>query len=162
MNTHKNYGAAGCLIGICLLFVGTVLAQDTEKSVKIKDLPEIVQKTVREQSKGAKVRAISKEVENGKIYYEAEMEVKGHSKAILIAETGAVVEIEEQVALSSLPAGVKAQIVASAGKGKIKRVESTAKPGALTIYEALIIKAGRKFEITVSSDGKLIDKTKNP
>ena len=161
MNTLKSCGATACLI-FCLLFAGAAAAQDSEKRVKMKDLPEAVQKTVREQSNGAKVRGLAKEVENGKTYYEAELTVKGHNKDILIDETGAVVEIEEKVEFSSLPPAVKAQIRASAGKGKIKSVESITKTGAPTVYEALVIKAGRKFEITVASDGKLISQIKNP
>ena len=40
--------------------------QDTEKSVKIEDLPVAVRKTVMEQSKGVKIRGLSQEVKQGK------------------------------------------------------------------------------------------------
>jgi hypothetical protein len=156
MNKLKSCVTAVFFISICLSVAGPARAEDGEKRVKMKDLPEIVQKTVRDQSKGAVVRGLAKEVENGKTFYEAELKVKGHNKDILIDETGTVVEIEEKTALSTLPAAVKAQILNSAGKGKIKHVEAITKNGAPTVYEALVIKAGKKSEIQVASDGTLI------
>jgi hypothetical protein len=49
----------------------------SEKPVKMKDLPSAVQTTVQEQSKGATVRGLSKETDNGKTYYEVELKVTG-------------------------------------------------------------------------------------
>ena len=59
------------LLAICLLLVTATRAQDSEKRVKMKDLPEAVRKTVEEQSRGAKLRGLAKETEDGKTYYEA-------------------------------------------------------------------------------------------
>src|SRR3989449_4591641 len=84
--------------------------QDTEKSVKIEDLPVAVRKTVMEQSKGVKIRGLSQEVKQGKTYYEAELTVNGHKKDVLMDTSGAVVEIEEEVALNSLPPAVRTGI----------------------------------------------------
>ena len=102
-------------------------AQNSEKPVKMKDLPEAVRKTVQEQSNGATLRGLAKEVEDGKTFYEAELKVNGHNKDMLIDPSGTVVEIEEQVAMSALPAEVKATILKNAGKGKITAVESITK-----------------------------------
>jgi hypothetical protein len=156
MNTVKKCGAAVCLISICLLSAGTLRAGDGEKRVKMKDLPEAVQKTVREQGKDAKVRGLSVEVENGKTCYEAELKVKGHGKDILIDENGVVLEVEEKVEFSALPAAVKEQIKKSAGKGKIRRVEAITKGSEPTVYEALVKTGDKKSEIQVAADGKLI------
>jgi len=54
------------------------------------------------------------------------MTVSGHSKDVLI-DVGAVVEIEEQVALDYIPSIVKDGLQAKAGTGKILKVESIAK-----------------------------------
>jgi uncharacterized membrane protein YkoI len=138
------------------LFVGATRAQENEQSVKMKDLPAAVQKTVQEQSKGATVRGLSKEVENGKTYYEVSLKVSGHNKDVLIDSTGAVVEIEEEVALASLPPAVRATIEKNAGKGKIVNVESITKNNALEAYEAHVRTAGKESEIKVAPDGTLI------
>ena len=145
------------LLATSLLF-GTALA--SEKKVKMKDLPEAVRKTVQEQSKGATIRGLAKEVEDGMTFYEAELTVNGHNRDVLIDRTGAVVEIEEQVALSSLPAEVKATIQKAAGKGKITSVESITKNNTLEAYEAHVNTGGKKSEIKVAPNGTLINAEK--
>src|SRR5215467_10945364 len=130
MQSRTNRIAAFLFCASLVISAG-VKAQDSEMRIKMKDLPAAVRKTVEEQSKGATLRSLSKEVENGKTFYEAELKVDGHNKDVLIDATGAVVEIEEQVALSGLPAEVKATIQKAAGKGKITAVESITKNNSL-------------------------------
>lgn len=146
------------VITIGLFMVVVVLGQDNERRVKMKDLPQAVQKTVQEQSQGATIKGFSKEIEHGQTYYEAEMKVNGHGKDVLIDPSGAVVEIEEEVALSALPPDVKAGIEQQAGKGKVLKVESITKDNTIVMYEAVIRKAGKKSEIKVGPDGKLMPK----
>lgn len=140
-----------------LLVVGllvTVQSYSADQRVEMKDLPAAVQKTVLEQSKGATIRGLSKEVENGKTYYEVETTVNGHGRDVLMEPSGAIVEIEEEIALASLPAAARAGLERSAGKGKILKVESVTKGNAIVAYEAQVEKAGKKSEITVRPDGK--------
>src|SRR6267154_1646446 len=100
-----------------LLFAGFASAQ--EKKIKRSDLPPAVEKTVAAQSAGAAIRGFSTEKEKGQTFYEAEMMVNGHSRDLLIAADGTVVEVEEQVAFDSLSPEVRAGLQAKAGKGKI-------------------------------------------
>ena len=89
----------------CLVFCANTFARASEKPVKMKDLPEAVRKTVQEQSKGATLRGLSKEVEKGQTFYEAELKVNGHNKDLLIDSSGAIVEIEEVVAVELVARG---------------------------------------------------------
>ena len=70
--------------------------------------------------------------------------------------SGAVVEIEEEVALASLPAEVQATIKKGAGKGKIFLVESITRNNAVEAYEAHVRTAGKQTEIKVAPNGQLI------
>jgi uncharacterized membrane protein YkoI len=151
MNT--NYLVAIAASG--LLLVGAASAQ--EKKIKRSDLPPAVEKTVAAQSAGATIRGFSTEKEKGQTLYEVEMTVKGHSKDISIAPDGAIVEIEEQVALDSLSPEVKAGLQAKAGKGKILKVESLTKKDKLVAYEAQVDTNGKKSEVQVGPDGKPLD-----
>jgi hypothetical protein len=135
-----------------LLFASSVVAQ--EKQIQRADLPPAVEKTVAAQSQGATIKGFSQETEHGQTYYEAEMTVNGHSKDVLIDTSGAVVEIEEQVALDSVPANVQQGLQAKAGRGKILKVESLTKHDKLVAYEAVVQTAGKKKEIQVGPDGK--------
>jgi hypothetical protein len=138
-----------------LLLAGTASAQ--EKKIKRSDLPPAVEKTVAAQSEGATIKGFSTEKEKGQTFYEAEMMVNGHSKDVLIAADGAVVEVEEQVVLDSLSADVKAGLQSKAGKGKILKVESLTKKGKLVAYEAQVDTNGKKSEVQVGPDGKPLD-----
>ena len=124
-----------------------------EKRVKMESLPPAVQKTVQEQSKGGTIRGLAEEIEGGKTFYEAELKINGHNKDLLIDPNGAVVEVEEEVALDSLSAAVKDAIQKRAAKGKIVIVESVSKNDSLVAYEAKIKTAGKTSEITVKPDG---------
>ncbi len=133
------------------------IASAQEKKIKRSDLPPAVEKTVAAQSAGATVRGFSTEKEKGQTFYEAEMTVNGHSKDVLIAADGTVVEVEEQVALDSLPADVKTGLQAKAGKGKILKVESLTKKDKLVAYEAQVETNGKKSEVQVGPDGRPLD-----
>ena len=138
-----------------LLFA--VLASSQEKKIKRSDLPPAVEKTVAAQSAGATVKGISKENEKGQTYYEAEMIVNGHTKDILIDTNGAIVEVEEEVAMDALPAEVKAGLQARAGDGKLVKVETLTKQDKLVAYEAQVTRGGKKSEVQVGPDGKPLD-----
>ena len=138
-----------------LLLAGIASAQ--EKKIKRSDLPPAVEKTVAAQSEGATIKGFSTEKEKGETFYEAEMVVNGHSKDVLIAADGTVVEVEEQVAMDSLSAEVKAGLQAKAGAGKILKVESLTKKGKLVAYEAKVETNGKKSEIQVGPDSKPLD-----
>jgi hypothetical protein len=132
-----------------------VVAQ--EKKIQRADLPPAVEKTVAAQTQGATIKGFSQENEKGETYYEAETTVNGHSKDITIDANGALVEIEEQVALDSLSSTVKAGLMAKADEGRIVKVESLTKHDKLVAYEAKVQTAGKKTEIQVGPDGKPLD-----
>lgn len=138
-----------------ILLVATVAAQ--EKKIQRSDLPAAVEKAVVVQSQGAIIRGFSEEKENGQTYYEAELIVKGHSRDVLMDANGGVVEVEEQVAIDSLPAAVQVGLQAKAGKGKLIKVESITKHGNLVAYEAKVMTDGKKSEVQVGPDGRPLD-----
>jgi hypothetical protein len=143
------------LLVVILALVGSVFAQ--EKRIKRSELPTAVEKTVVEQSKGATIRGFSEEKENGRTTYEAEMLVNGHTKDVQMDANGAVIEIEEQLDIQAVPAGVRAGPQAKAGKGKITKIESITKKDKLVAYEAQVVTDGKKSEVQVGSDGKPLD-----
>lgn len=147
-------------VAVTLVAAGLAIASANyaqEKKIKREELPAAVEKTVVEQSKGATVKGFSKEIEKGKTYFEAELVVNGHGKDIVIDENGKVVEVEEEVALDSLPAAVREGLERAAGSGKISKVESLTKGGKLVAYEAVVKTAGKRSEIQVGPDGQKLD-----
>ena len=129
-------------------------ATAAEKKLQMKDLPPAVQKTItQEQTKGAEIKGLSTETENGKTSYEVETMVNGKHRDFLVDVKGAVTEVEEETALASIPAAAKAAIEKKAAGGKIGMVETMTRGGA-TFYEAAYTsKAGKKLEVLVKPDG---------
>jgi hypothetical protein len=135
----------------------SVMAAAQEKKIKRSDLPPAVEKTVAAQSNGATIRGFSQETEDGQLRYEAELIVNGHSKDVAMDAAGAIVEVEEQVAIESLPPAVKEGLQAKAGKGKLFKVESIVKHDKLVAYEAQVMTNGKRSEVQVGPDGKRLD-----
>jgi hypothetical protein len=143
-------------VAVAVLTLTAIASQAAaqEKKLKRSDLPAAVQRSAAEQSVGARVRGYSTEKENGQDVYEVEMTVHGHGRDVTIAADGTVLEIEEQMALDSLPAAVQAGLRQLAGSGRITKVESLTKRGTLVAYEAQVRTGIKRSEIQVGPDGK--------
>jgi hypothetical protein len=142
---------------IPLLVLTCAIASQTsaqERKLKRSDLPAVVQKTVDQESQGATVRGYASETDNGQLVYEVELTVRGHSKDVTIAADGSVLEAEEEVALASLPEPVRTGLRQLAGSGRITKVESLTKRGAIVAYEAQVRTGTKRSEIQVGPDGK--------
>jgi hypothetical protein len=122
-------------------------------SLKLKDLPAPVQKTVEEQTKGAEIKSISKETEKGVTQYEIETLVNGKHRDFNVDTKGGLVVVEEETSIDSIPAPAKAAIEKKVAGGKLRMVETVTK-GASTMYEAsYTTKAGKKSAVLVKPDG---------
>lgn len=128
-------------------------AQPAEQKLTMNDLPPAVRKAVEQETKGATIRGIAKESDKGRVQYEVETTIDGHSRDLLLDQTGQVLEIEEEAALASLPPAVSKSL----GQHRtILRVETITIPKSGKVsYEATIDKAGKKSEVMVSADGKV-------
>jgi hypothetical protein len=148
-----------CKLGVVILSgaLCATMAVSQEKKIKRSDLPPAVEKTVAAQGTGAIIKSFSTEIENGETLYEAEMTVSGHSKDVTMNAQGEVVEVEEELAMDSLPAAVRSGLLNKAGKGKITKVESLTKKGKLVAYEAQVNTKGKKSEAQVGPEGQPLD-----
>jgi len=138
-----------------LLGAGVAAAQarqeEKEKKIRMQDLPPAVQQAVKEHSAGARLRGLTQETENGKTFYEAELEVNGRTRDVTFDASGKLVSLEEEVAIDSIPAAARDAIKKAAGTGRIILVESVTE-GGQTVYEAHIKKGPRGAELEVKVD----------
>ena len=130
----------------------TVIGQ--EKKIERSALPPAVEKAVQAETKGAAVKGFAEEREHGKTFYEVETVLNGRTRDILFATDGSIAEIEEEVALDSLPATVQAGLKKKAGGSSIDKVESLTKNGKLVAYEGHIKRNGKSAEIQVGPEGQ--------
>jgi uncharacterized membrane protein YkoI len=141
----KTYQATLLATTLCISALG--LAE--EKVISRSDLPPAVEKSLQQQLKGATVKGFGAEKEEGRLVYEAQLMVDGHTKDIQFDASGTIQEVEEEVAFDSLPIEVKASLRARAKNGKITKVESLIKQDKLVAYEAQVEKNGKHSEIQV-------------
>jgi hypothetical protein len=137
-----------------LVLAASAVADAQEKKLKREQLPPAVEKTVAAESQGATIKGFATEVEKGKRLYEAELMIDGRSKDISMDKNGNIVEVEEEVAMDSLPPAVQDGLKHAAGKGTIGKVESLTKNGKLVAYEGHVKTGARRSEIQVGPNGE--------
>ena len=145
-------------IAAAFIFVTVLSSQATaqERRLTHARLPAAVRRTADEQSKGARVRGYSTEMDEGQRVYEVATTVHGRSRDVTIDSTGTVVEVEEQLVFDSLPEAVRTGLRQAAGSGRITKVESLTKHGTLVAYEAQVRTGAKRSEVQVGPDGKAL------
>ena len=128
---------------------------DVVQDFTIESMPAAVRKTFKEQLQGATILNTSKETENGAVKYVIETDIQGRSRNISIDNAGKVIQIEEQVALDTLPAAARSRIEQQAGKGKVLSIQMLTAGGNPAVYDATIEVAGKRSEIRVAADGSI-------
>ena len=128
--------------------------QAQEKKITRDQLPPAVEKTVAEQSRGARINGFATEIDKGMKVYEVELTVDGHSKDITMDKNGKIVEVEEEVAMESLSPEVKAALTKAAGSGTIMKVESLTQAVKLVAYEASVKNGAKVSEVQVGPSGE--------
>jgi uncharacterized membrane protein YkoI len=123
------------------------------RKLEVKDLPPAVQKTIQDQLNGGEIKNIGKETEAGKVQYEVETMLKGKHRDFNVDTKGALLVMEEETTIDSIPAAAKAAILKKAAGGKLGMVELF-KKGGETMYEATYTsKDGKTHEVLVKADG---------
>lgn len=130
------------------------MTASAEKKVERSALPPAVEKTIAAQTQGATIKGIASETEDGVFQYEVETMTGGHSRDLAIAKDGTLLEVEEEVAIDTLPAPVQSALSTRAAGAKITKVESLTKKDKLVAYEAATLKGAKKGEIQVGPNGE--------
>jgi hypothetical protein len=124
-----------------------------ESHVPCNTLPAVVLQHAKLEAGDATVRSCVKDKENGKLTYEVETLKDGKSKDITLDVSGTVLEVEQEVAASSLPPAVSDAIAKAAHNSKIGKVESVTREGAIASYETTITSNGQRREVAFSPQG---------
>lgn len=116
-------------------------------------LPAAIQKAVQqEQAAGATIKSVAAEKEDGKTVYQIETMLKGHARDLLVDGTGKIIEVEEEVAIDTVPVPVRSALEAL---GRVVKVETVTK-GTTVTYEAQVEKNGKRLEVAVDASGKRV------
>ena len=141
---------------LAIAFSASMIAPATayaESHVPCNTLPAAVLQHAKLEAGDATVRGCVKDRENGKLTYEVETLKDGKSKDITLDVSGTVLEVEQEVAISSLPPAVSDAIAKAAHSGKIGKVESVTRDGAIASYETTITSNGQRREVAFTPQG---------
>jgi hypothetical protein len=142
------------LLAIVLLVTHATAQEKKGKGLSLNSLPPAVRATVQANLKGAEIRNISKEKEDGVEQYEVETVLQGKARGFDVDSRGVLLVIEEATSLDAIPAAARAGILRKVAAGRVTRVETFNKPGQPLMYEVgYTTAAGRKHEVLVKADG---------
>ncbi len=138
----------------CLL-IASCLALAEDKKISKKEVPVAVLTAFKKACPHAKILGLSKEVEEGKIFYEIESMDGTKRRDLLYTADGTVAEIEETVAASELPEAVKVAVQNEYPEGKIAKAEKLTR-GSMEGYEIHIVSGKKKHELLIDPRGKIL------
>jgi hypothetical protein len=146
--------------------VGTLVEMGLEvdeDEVSYANCPAAVKKTLDEESKGAKIDKIHKDLKYGKPIYAAIYAAGEREYEIVVAQDGTLIEKtllidDDEIAFADCPPAVQATLRSEARGGKIGDVTRSTGIGD-RVYEAEVLIRGKSYLIEVSEDGTLISKT---
>lgn len=124
-----------------------------ERHVPCSSLPAAVMTQAKTEAGDATIHGCVKERENGKVTYEVETLKDGRSRDIQLDDSGAVLEIEQEIAADSLPQPVSDAIAKAAQGGKVGKIESVTRGSNIASYETTILKNGKRREVAFSPQG---------
>lgn len=123
------------------------------KKLELKDLAPAIQKTIQDEAKGAEIKNIGKETEDGVAQYEVETMLNGKHRDFNVDTKGKLLLVEEETTMDSVPAPAKTAILKKVADGKLGMVELFKRAGE-TMYEAgYTSKDRKKHEVLVKADG---------
>jgi uncharacterized membrane protein YkoI len=146
------------LMMVCLLSAGLFTA-GTLQAEELADLPEAVQKTVKRELGSARVDEIERDTDDGKVVYKIEAETAdGREIELEVAEDGMLLEKEEEVRLTDVPAAVRATIERELGAVRPEKIERKSEEGTVHYEVDAETTDDREIDLEVAEDGRLLEK----
>ncbi len=133
-------------------------AGEKEETISLDKVPDAVHKALAAYAQDSEVKKAEVADEDGKKVYEFEIEQSGKSFELSFSKKGKYLGREEDVQLSDMPEAVQTALKTEAGDGKLSGFEKAEDKDHKITYEADLEKGGKKFEVAVDENGKVISK----
>ncbi len=128
---------------------GNVLAEEDD----LRSLPPAVQKTARALVGKLKVEEVEDTFEGGKRAYEVEFRRNDEKMAIVISETGKLIQTEHRLSPEDAPAQVKEAMKKKFPDGKISHFTKVEKVGG-TVFEVTVNAGGKSHKLLLNEEGQ--------
>ncbi|MBE3118901.1 MAG: hypothetical protein IMZ50_09125 [Candidatus Atribacteria bacterium] len=130
--------------------------EEQDQLLKMSQVPPKVQQAIQQYATASEIKQITKGDVDGTIAYEFQIEKGGRKSEVSITPDGRFLASEEEMPLSEFPDPARKLIDAQAAGGRVVSTKKILEDGK-TVFAAIIEKAGKQEEITVTPDGKVID-----
>jgi len=128
-----------------------------ERELSRHQVPKAVIDAFEKAYPNAKPTEFEKETFEGKTAYEVEYKENGIEYGLVYSADGTLLQKEEEIDGKSLPEPVAQAVKKAHPKAEIKEVEKLMKPdGTLTGYEVEIKTGGKKTELELDTNGKIL------
>jgi uncharacterized membrane protein YkoI len=129
---------------------------EKDKPVSMSQVPDAVKQTLKDYAAESNVKTASMGDQDGTKVYEFDIQQGARKFELTITPTGKFMGTEEDVELSTLPGAAQATLTAQARGGKLEGCEKAVDENHKTTYEGVIDKNGKKTEVAVDTDGKIV------
>jgi hypothetical protein len=133
--------------------------QDTQMGIEVKDVPAPVSDAAMKAVMGLTIEKAMKGLQGEMSYFVLKGKVKDMAAEIKVMADGIVITVEQAVNVKDVP-GAVTDAAMKAVKGFMAEQTMTLTEGKMTSYELKGKAEGMKYELKVSSDGKMVDVTK--
>ena len=122
------------------------------KAAPKKQMPAPITAAFARAYPNAVVKNVARDVHKGVTTYEVESIDNGMSRDIVYTPEGAVVEIEEGIAVAEVPAAVHDAVMAKHPRARISKAERLTR-GSQTLYEIQYTDGGAKHSVELDANG---------
>ena len=153
----------------CLLIAGSGTYQALADKVPLTQLPDAVQKAIKQHSQGETLEHVERDTKNGQTVYEAEFKRDGLNRHVTFAADGTIVadkhlsdvfSTQPSMNLNDLPAAVQKTVKEQQAGREVADIDKEMWNGK-QVYEVEFKEKGPNSRIYVASDGSIVvDKDK--
>ena len=140
---------------LCMLVGTTSMYAHQTKKLRKEDLPVAVRTAFEKTYPNASIKGVGQEKEDGKLLYEIESVDGSTNRDILYTLEGKAWEVEESIALDSLPGVVRKAIQKESPGGKVMKAEKVTR-GKVLEYELHVEKNKHITELVIDAKGNVV------
>jgi hypothetical protein len=157
----------GKTYGIVVAEDGTlreISLQPDDDEPNFADCPAAVQKTFRDEAKGAQIGTVEAETQHGVTVYSTDVVIGGKTYEIKVAADGTLTEktlqlTEDDIKLADCPAAVQKALRAEARGGDVGEITRVSGLAAKRVFLTEVKIDGKTYEVEVDEDGTLLSKS---
>ncbi len=160
---RKNWIVIACCAALVAIVCTVSYGEKCEKGEKKCSLPAAIEAAVKALFPKGVISESKKDEEEIKAY-KVEVKDSNHETDVKLAEDGTVIEVESEATIDTVPAAVAATIKAQNAKVEevskevqYAKVQIVKLDTPITTYSADVIKDGKKIELKIAADGKIIE-----